>query len=137
MRNLILACIMFGSMIVMSGCTADGMQQLSIKKALRDTRANANLDRRMKMSFGKRGGGGREYTAIRRTNGVNKTTEEACNRAFLSALIALQDRARKQGKRSVVGIYSYHKKRVYSSGLRFQCDDGKMMSAVTLRGKVR
>lgn len=136
MRNLILACVMLGSMIVMSGCTADGMQKLSISKALKDSRANAKLDRRISLSFGKRGGG-REYTAIRRTNGVNKTTVEACNRAFVSALIALQNRARKQGRRSVVGIYSYHKKKIYSSKSRFQCEDGSMMSAVTLRGKVR
>jgi len=137
MRNLILVCIMITSMLLMNGCAADGMQKLSIKKALRDTRANSKLDRRIRLSFGKRGGGGREWTAIRRTNGINKTTEEACNRAFISALIALQERAKKQGRRSVVGIYSYHKKKVYSSTSRFQCDDGKMMSAVTLRGKVR
>jgi len=134
---MILVCSMLISMVVLNGCTADGMQKLSIQKALKDTRSNAKLDRRVRLSFGKRGGGGREWTAIRRTNGVNKTTEEACNRAFISALIALQDRAKKQGRRSVVGIYSYHKKKVYSSTSQFQCDDGKMMSAVTLRGKVR
>ena len=137
MRKIILTLTLFFSVIVMNGCTADGMQKLSIKKALSDSRANAKLDRSIRLSFGKTGGSSREYTAIRRTNGLNKTTEEACNRAFLSAVIALQNRAKKQGKRSVVGIYSYHKKNIYSSSSRFQCEDGKMMSAVTLKGKVR
>jgi len=136
MRNIFLILTILTIGALTNASAGQGIQKFSIKKALKDTRANANLDHRIRLSFGKRGAG-REWTAIRRTMRFGRSAEEACNRAFLSAVIALQDRAKKQGKRSVVGIYSYHKKRVYSSSSKFMCEDGNMMSAVTLRGKVR
>ena len=84
-----------------------------------------------------RGHSGKVWTSIKRTFAMNKSQEEACNRAFLSAVIALQGRAQKEGRRSVVDIYSYHKKRKYSSTKKFDCEVGAMMCGVTLRGRVR
>ncbi len=124
---------------VMNGCggKAGGMQKLSIQKALADKGANANIDPNIRLSFGDTGASGKEWTANKKTNGVNKSTEVACNRAFVSAIISLQDRAKKEGKSSVVDIYSFYKKRKFSSTSEFECEDGKIMSGVTLKGKVQ
>lgn len=124
---------------VMNGCggKAGGMQKLSIQNALADKGANANIDPNIKLSFGDNGGSGKEWTANKKTNGVNKSTQVACNRAFVSAVISLQDRAKKEGKNSVVDIYSFYKKNKFSSSSQFECEDGKMMSGVTLKGKVQ
>ena len=137
MRHIYSMLLISSLAILGSGCAAEGMQRLSIQEALADKSANANLDPNIRLSFGDQHHSGREWTAIRRTNGVNKSTKEACNRAFLSAVIALQDRAKKEGKSSVVDIYSYHKKKKFSSSTQFECEDGSVMSAVTLRGKVQ
>lgn len=139
MRNIILSGILLMAGFAMNGCggKAGGMQKLSIQKALADTSVNGKLDPNIKLSFGDNGGGGKEWTANKKTNGVNKSVSEACNRAFISALISLQDRAKKEGKTSVVGIYSFYKKNKFSSSSEFECEDGKIMSGVTLKGKVQ
>ncbi len=133
--NMVLLLISF--IMVENSFANDKMQKYSIKKALSDKRSNGNVDRKVRLKFGDKRHSGKTWTAIRRTFAMNKSAEEACNRAFLSAIIALQDRAKKQGKRSVVDIYSYHKKKKYSSSSRFECEKGAMMCAVTLRGRVR
>ncbi|RRS30241.1 MAG: hypothetical protein P794_07825 [Epsilonproteobacteria bacterium (ex Lamellibrachia satsuma)] len=109
----------------------------SIKSALKDSRSNGRIDRHIRLSFGDRKHRGKIWTATRRTMNGSKSTSEACNRAFASAIIALQKRARKERKRSVVDIYSYRFKRKYSSSSRFVCERGRVFTAVTLRGRVR
>ena len=124
---------------VMNGCggKAHGLQKLSIQSALADSSVNGNIDPNIKLSFGDNGASGKEWTSNKKTNGVNKSLEEACNRAFVSALISLQDRAKKEGKTSIVDIYSFYKKKKFSSSSQFECEDGKIMSGVTLKGKVQ
>ena len=139
MRKIYLISFLLSSAILLTGCgaKAGGMQKLSIQSALADKSANAKLDPNIRLSFGDNGGSGKEWTANKKTNGVNKSVSEACNRAFVSALISLQDRAKKEGKSSVVDIYSFYKKKKFSSSSQFECEDGKIMSGVTLKGKVR
>ncbi len=137
MKRGTLIVITLGLASMLGGCAAEGVQKMSIQKALSDTRANAGVSKDIRLSFGDSGSTGHEYTTIKRTNGANKEMDEACNRAFLSAVIALQDRAIKEGKKSVVDIYSFHKRNKFSSSTQFECEDGKIMNAVTLRGKVR
>ena len=139
MRKIYLIGFILSSTLLFTGCgaKAGGMQKLSIQSALADVSANSKLDPNIKLSFGDNGSGGKEWTANKKTNSVNKSTQEACNRAFISALISLQDRAKKEGKSSVVDIYSFYKKKKFSSSSQFECEDGKIMSGVTLKGKVR
>jgi len=139
MRTIYLLVLPFIVGFVMNGCggKAGGMQKLSIQSALSDKSVNGNIDPNIKLSFGDNGGSGKEWTANKKTNGVNKSISEACNRAFVSAVISLQDRARKEGKNSVVDIYSFYKKNKFSSSSEFECEDGKIMSGVTLKGKVQ
>jgi len=137
MKKLYFLFLLLSFLIVENSLANENMQKYSIKKALADTRANGNVDRNIRLSFGDRGHSGKVWTSIKRTFAMNKSSEEACNRAFLSAVIALQGRAKKESRRSVVDIYSYHKKRKYSSTKQFDCEVGSMMCGVTLRGRVR
>ena len=77
-----------------------------------------------------------EWTASRRTNAANKSDEEACTIAFISAIAALQERARKEGGNAVININSSYKEENSASPTEFICGAGKIMAAVSLKGTV-
>lgn len=70
----------------------------------------------------------------RKTNSLGKTPITACNWVFLSAMIALQQRAKELGANAVVNIISYYKKNEFSSETEFECHDGAVVSGVALKG---
>jgi uncharacterized protein YbjQ (UPF0145 family) len=70
----------------------------------------------------------------RKTNAVGKSDEKACNWAFLSAMIALEKRAKQLGANAVVNIVSYYKKDVMSSATEFECHAGAVIAGVALKG---
>ncbi len=65
-----------------------------------------------------------------------KSDEKACNWAFLSAMIALRDRALNEGGNAVVNIKSNYKQNEMSSNTEFECHAGAIMSGVALKGTV-
>lgn len=69
-------------------------------------------------------------------NAFNKTDEKACNWAFLSAMIALKDRAVREGGNAVINIKSNYKNNLTSSEKTFQCGAGALMAGVALTGEV-
>jgi uncharacterized protein YbjQ (UPF0145 family) len=77
-----------------------------------------------------------EYTANRKTNAANKSDQEACEWAFLSALLALRDRAIKQGGDAVINIKSYYKKNEVTTDSDYECHAGAIIAGVALRGTV-
>jgi len=72
----------------------------------------------------------------RRTNAFNKPEQEACDIAFLSAAIVLQQQARRAGGNAVVNISSYFKNDRLDSASEYLCGAGFLMTAVGLRGTV-
>lgn len=76
------------------------------------------------------------FTSNKKTNAVGKSDETACNWAFLSAVIALQNRAKKEGGNALINITSYYKKEEFRSSTEFECGAGSMMAGVTLQGDV-
>jgi len=124
-------------LLLSSGCSSKGMQKASIQGALADTTFNGNLDPNIRLSFGDSGQGGKLWTSNKKTNSVGSSIEVACNRAFMSAIFALQDRAKKEGKTSVVDIHSYYKRKKFSSSTEFDCEKGAIMTGVALRGRVQ
>jgi len=77
-----------------------------------------------------------EFTSNKKTNAANKSDQEACDLAFISAVIALQQRARKEGGNAVVNIRSVYKQEDSDSPTEFICGAGKIMAGVALRGTV-
>jgi hypothetical protein len=76
------------------------------------------------------------FTANKKTNFFNKSDKEGCEWAFLSAAIALQDRARKEGGNAVVNIKSAYKNIEFSSETEYECGAGNIAGGVALRGDV-
>jgi uncharacterized protein YbjQ (UPF0145 family) len=70
-----------------------------------------------------------------KTNSFGKSAETACNWAFLSAMLRLQQRAKELGADAVVNIVSNYKNEEMSSDTDFECHDGAMMSGVALKGE--
>jgi hypothetical protein len=76
------------------------------------------------------------FKANRKTNAFNKSDEEACNIAFISALIALQQRAKKEGGNAVVDIVSLTNGDDLTSPTQFRCTAGNIVAGVVLEGTV-
>lgn len=119
----------------------DSRHMLSIEQALATADARAKLDGDIQFLFG-RGADGEvaqrhgEFTANRKTNAFNKSDAEACNWVFLSAMLTLQERARKEGGNAVVNIRSYYKKNEIDSSTEFECGAGALVAGVALKGEV-
>jgi uncharacterized protein YbjQ (UPF0145 family) len=77
-----------------------------------------------------------EYMSNKKTNAVGKSDQEACEWAFLSALLSFRDRALTLGGNAVVNIRGYYKKNAFTSATEFQCGAGATMAGVTLKGDV-
>jgi uncharacterized protein YbjQ (UPF0145 family) len=76
------------------------------------------------------------FRSNRRTNATNKSDEEACQVAFLSALIALQTRARSLGGNAVVAVRSVTRDDPLESAKQYRCAAGAVVANVALEGRV-
>jgi hypothetical protein len=73
-------------------------------------------------------------TSNKKTNGVGKDDKFGCQWAALSALIALQEDARRHGANAVIDIESYYKKDAMASATDYECHAGAVVIGVALRG---
>lgn len=78
----------------------------------------------------------RTVTSSRKTNGSNKSDEEACVWALQSALVSLQNAAKKAGANAVIDIASVYKRDVYKDAQKYQCRAGMLIASVALRGEL-
>jgi hypothetical protein len=76
------------------------------------------------------------FTANRSSNATMKSSEASCSRAFVSAVIALQDRAKAEGGNAVIDIKSITKHNDLVSATQFRCADGAFASNVALSGTI-
>ncbi len=70
----------------------------------------------------------------RKTSGVGKDDVTACKWAALSALLALQEKAKQSGANAVVDMVSYYKRKTFSSATEYECHAGAVVVGVTLKG---
>jgi hypothetical protein len=71
-----------------------------------------------------------------KTNAVGRSDEAACQHVFLSAVLALQKRAREEGGNAVINIKSNYKSHLTESATEFTCGAGAVMAGVALKGEV-
>lgn len=134
----ILFVLTFG--LVRSAEARDTKYLLPIAAALEIKDAKARLDGSVKFFFGDQQTPnvlvklGTDVTNLK-TNAVGKSDEKACNWVFLSAMIALEKRAKQLGANAVINIVSYYKKEVMSSTTEFECHAGAVIAGVALRGE--
>ena len=77
-----------------------------------------------------------EYRSNKKTNAVGKSDREACEWAFLSALLSFHDRALSEGGDAVINLTGYYKKQEFNSTTEFQCGAGATIAGVTYNGTV-
>lgn len=70
------------------------------------------------------------------TNAFGKGDSEACNVAFLSAIITLQNRARREGADAVIDIKSVTSNQPFESASEYRCAVGNIVAKVHLIGTI-
>jgi uncharacterized protein YbjQ (UPF0145 family) len=76
-----------------------------------------------------------ELVTNKKTNAFNKTDEEACSWALQSALITLQDAAKKAGGNAVVDIVSFYKRKESRNSKTYECHAGTFVGGVAIKGQ--
>ncbi|WP_448568073.1 excinuclease ABC subunit A [Thalassotalea ganghwensis] len=117
----------------------DDIGQYSIPTLLESQKAKQALHSDIKLYFGTQAHGETQSTygevmTNKKTNAFMKSDLEACEWVMLSALKALQERAKREGMNAVVNIQSYYKKREFISETEFECGAGNVIAGVTLKG---
>lgn len=143
MRNSFAALAMSAALAAVSPAEArDDRSMFPIKAALEKGQSfKDKIDSAIPLYFGKqktppvdkRIG---EWTANKKTNAFGKSDQEACEIAFISAAVSLQDRARREGGNAVVNIRSVYKNDNVESDREFLCGAGAVIAGVALRGTV-
>jgi uncharacterized protein YbjQ (UPF0145 family) len=75
-------------------------------------------------------------TTNRKTNAFGKQEQATCDWALQSALISLQDDAKKAGANAVVDIVSNYDDKEYRDSQNYECHVGFLMSGVELKAKL-
>lgn len=75
-----------------------------------------------------------EDMSNKKTNGVGKSDQVACQWALLSALVAFQNSAKQRGANAVVDMHSFYKRNTVKNATQFQCGAGNIMAGVTMKG---
>jgi hypothetical protein len=77
-----------------------------------------------------------EFATNKKTNAFGKSDEVACQHVFLSAVLELQDRVRKEGGNAVINIKSNYRNQERESATEFTCGAGAVIAGVALKGEV-
>jgi len=141
MKNLLIALTLsIFSLYCTQTLARDTKHMFPLSDALNTAVAVEQLDKGIKFYFGSqkpesvaRSLG--PFTSNRKTNAFNKTDKEACEWAFLSAMLALQARAEQEGGDAVI-IHSYYRKNTVKSDTEYECGAGAFVAGVTLVGEV-
>jgi uncharacterized protein YbjQ (UPF0145 family) len=99
------------------------------------------LDPSIPLYFGKKAPAGvekkiGEWTSNKKTNATNKSDQDACEIAFVSAALSLQERAKREGGNAVINIKSVYRNENVDSEKEYLCGAGTFLSGVALRGTV-
>ena len=70
----------------------------------------------------------------KKTNAFNKSDEAACEWALQSALLTMQDAAKKVSANAVTNIASYYKKNERKDAATYECHAGAVIAGVAIKG---
>jgi uncharacterized protein YbjQ (UPF0145 family) len=76
------------------------------------------------------------FKSSKTSSGFSKSDQDGCDQAFLSAIISLQERAKKEGGDAVVDIKSVTKGNNMESDTEYGCLAGALVIRVSLEGHV-
>jgi uncharacterized protein YbjQ (UPF0145 family) len=120
---------------------SDDILMLPIANVLSMPEAQQKLESSVRFYFGMEPANRRirdfgTFVANPKTNAFAKSQNKVCERAFLSALLSLQDRAESVGANAVVNVESFYRKHAVPSKTEYECHKGFLIAGVALRGDV-
>lgn len=142
MKLLVLVVLTLLCLVVFMDASArDTRAMFSLQDALGTEAAKEKLGDSVRFYFGeqehpvaeKKFG---EFMSNKKTNSFNKSDKQACEWAFLSAMLSFQQRALSEGGNAVVNIRSFYKRNEVSSTTEFECGAGGILAGVTFKGDV-
>jgi hypothetical protein len=127
--------------VALPASARDEQKLYPIVQALRSPAAQGKVDPGIRLFFGRQRHPNvmkdfGEWPTNKKTNAFAKSDLEACEWVFLSAVIALQERARKAGGNAVINIVSNYRNVVTSSESEYMCGAGAIIAGVALKGRV-
>ncbi len=75
-----------------------------------------------------------EIRSNRKTNSVGKSDKTSCEWAFLSAVKALQAKAKEMGANAIIDVKSDYNEKEFASADQFECHAGATVAGVVLKG---
>jgi hypothetical protein len=140
-KTLLIVGVVLFATLPLASQAKDDRQKFPIADGLNSPGAQGKLDSGVKLFWGdqkypKPTQTYGEFTANKKTNAFNKSDKEACEWNFASAVISLQERARKEGGNAVVQIHSVYRNDDMVSDTEYECGVGSFVSGVALRGTV-
>lgn len=142
MKNRITALLFLVlSFAAQTGWARNEVQDFSIQDTLSQEQAKEKLGNDVQFYFGKQNHGAiiknwGEVGTNKKTNAFLKSDQEACVWAFISAMVALKDRALREGGNAVINIKSNYKGIETVSETTFQCGAGNILAGVALKGTI-
>src|SRR6516225_5087828 len=119
----------------------DEQKRYPIEQALKSPLAQGKVDPGIRLFFGRQRHPNvakdfGQWPTNKKTNAFARSDLQACEWVFLSAVIALQERARKEGGNAVINIVSNYRNIVTSSESEYVCGAGNLIAGVALKGRV-
>jgi uncharacterized protein YbjQ (UPF0145 family) len=141
MKRLLLVSLISAALAAPAAYARDDRLKFPIQDGLNSAPAQGKIDASVRLFWGDQQFPTPQqtfgtYTTNKKTNALNKSDHEACDINFISAIIALQERAHAEGGNAVVNIHSYYKSVDVSSQTDYECGAGTFLSGVALRGTV-
>lgn len=141
MKKHMINAVAFTVLLSSSALARDNHQMLPIQAAMDAPAAQGKLDKSIRLFFADQSHPNilqemGDFSTSKKTNSFGKSASEACNWAFLSAMLTLQERARQEGGNAVINIKSNYKNIETASSTDFMCGDGAFVSGVAFKGKV-
>lgn len=117
---------------------ADRTVMQSFQEAVKNAKEGGKIDGSVKFYLAGTGPSGKVLQANvvtnRKTNAFGKSDEKACDWAAQSALVSLQEAAKKAGANAVINIVSYYKKNEHRDSANYECHAGAVIAGVALKG---
>jgi hypothetical protein len=117
------------------------LHKFPLESALAKAQASGQLASGIKLFFGKQAHA--KPTAQlgpartnKKTNFFNKSDQEGCEWAFLSAMITMTQYAQRVGGNAIVNIRSNYKNNEFSSETEYECGAGNVTGGVAVIGDV-
>lgn len=116
----------------------DTTHYLDFQEVIQEATNAGRLDGSVKFYLGHTPAGAnivsRNLTTSKKTNAFGKSDENACSWVLQSALIHLQEAAKRQGANAVVNLVSNYQHKEYKSRDKYECHAGAIMAGVALKG---